>query len=1153
MQYQRKTKTIENQQQEKPLDIRNIKKVIKNSKLENQSFTQKITTKPININTKSTDKREITKNDNIKRVSYTKTEKQYKNIQSPSIMESRPSNYKVNISSKYHIRAQNETSPIFKEQISGIEDTDYNIHTLNARKSPDNNSYGGNSIENEKPIRVKNNSQYTTNLLFDNPQILDQETFKTYTNESIKINNSTFNTNVKSYRPPMIPQNKMSPIQNYDDGNSSYENKRYNEKKNRYTNYLTNTNPNSSGNENLNLNISNIPRVGRNTLGRTGTGGNFLTDLNSPSYNNERKNSQNSNHVSKKELKNIVKKFNKVYDPYRNEKGLLIKQSQVTLPGASDEIFNNRYRVLSKMNKLSNILLAKQKKYDEDNFSSGGNSRDNTSNIYERDRSFNKFTNSKNKYVKKNKKLSLVSLAMMAGKAPNTEDRTILRKNRIEKGGVVDLAQEEIKKNKFKIKKATKVSGNTNIIKTNPKYREKAAKIIQAWWKELKDIYNYKLAQIIKIQSIWKGRWVRRNIYDLLYLNYLYLSFCEKIEKVLTEKMTRYALDKLIMHQKSLQAIDKNKLKGLVIKADKKRLMILKKYWDYWIKILQYDKMKKNKGKNLIQIRADKENKLGKLRTAFTIWKFNTKIDNIKKKYIYRNEDDKEEYNSIRKKIINIKKVSERKKYISPDRKDDVIEKDKFRGLLLILDGVNNYHKKQAYDATKPKIIKYLNKIAKQEKLRNLIYKKKTKIIYILKKTIYKWLTKTIKIISYSDKENVDTKKDTYNLKTKMFLRRIENVKNKQKKIILRKYFYKYLKTVLKMGKQEERQKLLDLYKNDTNEYNNNFTYNSEQNDLKKDSGFSLSAYARKRNKKNKVKYQNSAFIKRIGDTLEGSKILEKFMWRHTYGNVLECFINKLDNEILNIYMLKIIKIKEKITQNILKSYLDKWKNNTILKKTDDLKSKLFIKIIKIIIENNKKKILSKKLYQWQKIVHILNGTENIFLKSKNTYEFMEHIKKFISKKYVPFFTSRLKEIKKEISSIYYFKKIIHKQNNKNNQLLLKNAINKWKNKVSGYEIGKLKGKLLLKIYDKYKSTKTKDILKKFLSKWENNTIFLDKIKNKINKENIDTFNKETNKEKIIIILKSIIRNLNRKNNNMKLRKYFNKWRKNIQDKNKIL
>ena len=122
--------------------------------------------KPIIVNTISTEKKDFKKKESIKKVSYTKTEKKFTNIQSPSIMESKPTSYKVYLQSKYHISAQNENSPIFKEQISGIEDTDYNIHTLNVRKSPDNNSFGGNSIENEKQIKMNNTGQFSNNIYF---------------------------------------------------------------------------------------------------------------------------------------------------------------------------------------------------------------------------------------------------------------------------------------------------------------------------------------------------------------------------------------------------------------------------------------------------------------------------------------------------------------------------------------------------------------------------------------------------------------------------------------------------------------------------------------------------------------------------------------------------------------------------------------------------------------------------------------------------------------------------------------------------------------------------------------------------------------------------------------------------------------------------
>ena len=44
----------------------------------------------------------------------------------------------------------------------------------------------------------------------------------------------------------------------------------------------------------------------------------------------------------------------------------------------------------------------------------------------------------------------------------------------------------------------------------NPKYREKAAKIVQAWWRERKQKYNKILDQIIKIQSVWRGKFIRK-------------------------------------------------------------------------------------------------------------------------------------------------------------------------------------------------------------------------------------------------------------------------------------------------------------------------------------------------------------------------------------------------------------------------------------------------------------------------------------------------------------------------------------------------------------------------------------------------------------------------------------------------------------------
>jgi len=60
------------------------------------------------------------------------------------------------------------------------------------------------------------------------------------------------------------------------------------------------------------------------------------------------------------DVKKIVKRFTKVYDPKKTKEGTLINENQVTIPGADDDVFKGRYRVLQRMNRLSNILLSKK-------------------------------------------------------------------------------------------------------------------------------------------------------------------------------------------------------------------------------------------------------------------------------------------------------------------------------------------------------------------------------------------------------------------------------------------------------------------------------------------------------------------------------------------------------------------------------------------------------------------------------------------------------------------------------------------------------------------------------------------------------------------------------------------------------------------------
>jgi hypothetical protein len=137
----------------------------------------------------------------------------------------------------------------------------------------------------------------------------------------------------------------MSPTQNYDELNDSGEKNTEQNQYNNLRNYLGNnrdTNRQVITNPNNSIQNQNVINPQRDEVGNK---------YNNKTYNN----------MSYKDIKKIANRFTRVYDPNRNTNGLLVEESQVTVPGAEDEIFNNRYKVLAKMNRLSNILLAKQR------------------------------------------------------------------------------------------------------------------------------------------------------------------------------------------------------------------------------------------------------------------------------------------------------------------------------------------------------------------------------------------------------------------------------------------------------------------------------------------------------------------------------------------------------------------------------------------------------------------------------------------------------------------------------------------------------------------------------------------------------------------------------------------------------------------------
>ena len=137
--------------------------------------------------------------------------------------------------------------------------------------------------------------------------------------------------------------------------------------------------------------------------------------------------------ITEEEVKKLVKLYLQGNDPKKEGEGRLISNKQTVLPSIKEDLFTDRYKVLQKMNKLSNILLSKRKSLNNYEIS--------TLNRSFGERSFDKTTlnnttlgGKKGTLRGKQHKFLFISLAMLSAKG---DERTILRRMRLEKGGVV--------------------------------------------------------------------------------------------------------------------------------------------------------------------------------------------------------------------------------------------------------------------------------------------------------------------------------------------------------------------------------------------------------------------------------------------------------------------------------------------------------------------------------------------------------------------------------------------------------------------------------------------------------------------------------------------------------------------------------------------
>ena len=169
-----------------------------------------------------------------------------------------------------------------------------------------------------------------------------------------------------------------------------------------------------------------------------------------------------------------------------NKEGELVKKREITyeLEDPNDYIYNKKIQNLSGLEIKAHIDTSKSDKKD--------------------------FQSPDKTYTSHTDKFRKVTMAMIHSLGPTCEDRKITRKMRNEIGGVVDLRREINPVNNYKIKKAKRFWINLKK-DINIKTKIECAKIIQQWWKLIKERKNIGI-KIIKIQSVTRGFLIRNHL-----------------------------------------------------------------------------------------------------------------------------------------------------------------------------------------------------------------------------------------------------------------------------------------------------------------------------------------------------------------------------------------------------------------------------------------------------------------------------------------------------------------------------------------------------------------------------------------------------------------------------------------------------------------
>ena len=239
------------------------------------------------------------------------------------------------------------------------------------------------------------------------------------------------------------------------------------------------------------------------------------------------------------------KLYVKAFDSKNDEDGYLINNKQIVMQS------KKRRTIFQNMKRLGDILLDKKKSQINDTETLNSNTyiiKPFDSKTFSTNNAGRTKTN-----MRSQTKILDLGLDEMASKGSLSRDSLFKRRNLLGgRGGVVNFAWKKYeRKNKFSIRKSRAIGRGSNHI--NLYEREKAAKIIQEWWGERKLKYKKRLNQIIKIQSVFRGKFIRNYVKDVYFLMFLYQKFIDIMNKTLVNHIRPKVFDELFPRKKLLK------------------------------------------------------------------------------------------------------------------------------------------------------------------------------------------------------------------------------------------------------------------------------------------------------------------------------------------------------------------------------------------------------------------------------------------------------------------------------------------------------------------------------------------------------------------------------------------------------------------------